>query len=459
VEPANNRFGGGAADTMLHPLVAVAMLIAIVLMFVLPRKYVLVPLLLASFMIPLGQVVVLGGVHFTFLRIITGFGLVRCAASNRPSKMNRLSGGFNSIDGAFTLWAFTYALSFVLLYMDGPALINRLGFLLDALGGYFLLRFLIQDNEDVRRVIRTFLVLAVVMAIAMIIEHATMRNVFGIFGGVRAAPEVRDGKIRASGVFQHSILAGCFGATLVPLFATFWPDRNSRSATVIGVISSTIIMLTANASTPITAFVGGIVAMCFWPFRHRMRAFRWGIALTLVVLHLVMKAPVWALIARVDFTGSSSSYHRYMLLDNCIRHFWDWWLIGVKDYNNWGWDMWDLSNQYVAYAVTGGLAPLVCFIIIISKSFGKLGTGRKRMAGDRKQEWLLWCMGSALFAHVMAYFGIGYFDQTEVAWFALLAMISAASQAVVAPRMVSTQSVVDLPNRHLADFSQITDLG
>jgi hypothetical protein len=140
-----------------------------------------------------------------------------------------------------------------------------------------------------------------------------------------------------------------------------------------------------------------------------------------------MKAPVWAIIGRIDLTGSSSGYHRYMLVDNCIRHFSDWWLIGTKHYNEWGSDMWDLSDQYVAYAVTGGLATLVTFIAIIFYSFRALGTGRKYVAGDKRYEWLLWCLGASLFAHVMAYFGIGYFDQMQVVWFVLLAMISAAT--------------------------------
>ena len=48
------------------------------------------------------------------------------------------------------------------------------------------------------------------------------------------------------------------------------------------------------------------------------------------------------------------------------------------------------------------------------------------MKSDRKQAWLLWCLGAALFAHVIAYFGIGYFDQMQFAWFALLASISTA---------------------------------
>jgi hypothetical protein len=140
-----------------------------------------------------------------------------------------------------------------------------------------------------------------------------------------------------------------------------------------------------------------------------------------------MKAPVWAIIGRIDLTGSSSGYHRYMLVDTCIRHFSDWWLIGTKHYNEWGSDMWDLSDQYVAYAVTGGLATLVSFIAIIFYSFRELGTARKYVARDKRYEWLLWCLGASLFAHVMAYFGIGYFDQMQVVWFVLLAMISATT--------------------------------
>src|SRR6185312_1866114 len=112
--------------------------------------------------------------------------------------------------------------------------------------------------------------------------------------------------------------------------------------------------------------------------------------------------------------------------DNTIRHFGDWWLLGFKDYDKWGFDMWDLSNQYVAYAVSGGLATLMLFIAIISRSFGGIGTARKLVAGNRKEEWFLWCLGAALFTHVVGYFGIGYFDQMQFAWFALLAVICVA---------------------------------
>jgi hypothetical protein len=185
--------------------------------------------------------------------------------------------------------------------------------------------------------------------------------------------------------------------------------------------------ITSHSSTPQMAYMVGIVGLVFWPARKHMRLFRWGLVSVLVVAHLVMKAPVWGLINRLDLTGSSSSYHRFMLMDNCIRHFTDWWLLGYRYYDQWGFDMWDLSNQYVAYALRGGLATLVVFILVISRSFGRLGSARKLAEGNLNQEWFFWCLGSTMLSHVIGYFGIGYFDQMQFAWYALLAIICAAT--------------------------------
>jgi hypothetical protein len=54
-----------------------------------------------------------------------------------------------------------------------------------------------------------------------------------------------------------------------------------------------------------------------------------------------------------------------------------------------------------------------------------LGKARKA-SSDRKQQIFLWTLGSALFANVVAFCGISYWDQTEVVWYGLLAAISAA---------------------------------
>jgi len=426
MEPQNIRFGGGATETLLHPLVAVWMLIAIVLILTFPRKTAITPFLLAVFTIPVGQVVVLGGLHFTVLRILILAGLARVASFRGLSRGGKFPGGFNAVDQVAVLWTISALTILSLQWMRMDALIHNLGDFLDALGGYLVVRFLISDGEAIRR---TFKVLAAICAIqgaCMINEQITHINVFGLLGGISSAVTVRDGKIRSEGVLG-CIPAGVFGGAVIPLFLWLWTAGKSRVAACAGLAGATAMVITSNSSTSWMAIGGSLVGIGFWPLRKRMRLVRWGFALILLALHLVMKAPVWALIARVDLTGSSSSDHRYHLVDLCIRHFGDWWLLGYKYYDLWGWDTWDLCNQFVAVAYTGGLLTLVFYIAIFKRSFGAIGTARKKVNRDRRQEWLLWCLGSVLFAHLVAQFGINYAAQMMIGVFSLLACISVAA--------------------------------
>jgi hypothetical protein len=408
--------------------VLVALILACLLILLLPRKSLYLPFLLGAFLIPFGEVIVVGGIHFLTPRILILVVLIKMATSIGSSKNPVLPGGFNSVDTCVVLWALAYAVTFIIQYAEFGAVINRFGFLLDALGGYFVVRYLIQDMDDVQRIIKLFAVVAVIMAFCMVGEQLTHRNVFGFIGGERLIPELRADRTRSQAAFHHPLLAGAFGATLVPLLIGIWKD--SKKIAIVGLIAALTMAVTSAESTSILTLAAGIGALCLWPLRNRMRAIRWGIVIVLVGLQLVMKSPVWALIARIDLTGSSTSYDRFILIDNCIRHFGDWWLLGVKDYNSWGFDMWDLCNQYVAYAETGGLATLVFFLAIIVRSFGSLRKVRMAAPDDRQRNWFLWCLWAALFSHVVGYFGLGYGDQMEFVWFALLAMITVATMSV-----------------------------
>jgi hypothetical protein len=320
----------------------------------------------------------------------------------------------------------------MLLYKESAAVVNQVGFLWDAFGGYFLLRYWIQDEEDVNRAIKAFAAAGTIVAVCMIGEKIFDRNVFGYLGAVSILPEIRDGAIRAQGPFGHSILAGVYGATMFPLFFWLWKSGKSRIFGLVSMVAAAIMSFIAASSTPIMTFGAAIVGICFWPLRKKMRTIRWGIAIGLIALHLTMKAPVWFLITHIDIIGASSGYHRANLIDQLVEHVSDWWLLGAKDNADWGWDMFDLSNQFVAEAVSGGLATLVFFIALISRGYGRLGDARKAVDGDSQKEWLLWLLGASLFAHCVGFFGVSYWDQMQTAWFALFAMICAASAALVA---------------------------
>ena len=414
-------FGQGPSDTLLHPVVLVALVIACALILLLPRKYVVIPLLMAAFLIPRGQELLIFGQHFYTLRILILTGFVRLVAAKFY-----IAGGMNVIDKLFILWASYRATAFMVTNGSG-AVSGQVAFLIQALCGYFVVRHLIQNEADIARAAKTLAVVALVVSAFMVSEHFRRLNIFGYLGGVALIPEVRNGRTRAQGPFGISINAGCFGATLLPLFYWLWKGGRSKLLGLLGAIGSTLMVLTSNSSTPVLAYGAGVGALFLWPIRRHMRKVRWGIVLAIAGLALVMNAPVWWAIRHVDVVGGSGGYDRAHLIDVCIRHIRDWWLFGSNQFGLWGWDMWDLSDQFVAEAETGGLVALVCFIAIISRGFGRLGTTRKLVEGDRRQEWLCWSLGAVMFSNILAYFGTAYWDQTIFWWFAFLAMVSAAT--------------------------------
>jgi hypothetical protein len=445
MEPAHNRFGAGAAATLLHPVVAVWMLIAIVLILTLPREKAIVPFLLAIFTIPTGQVLLVGGVHLTMMRILILAGLVRAVSLKASSSERWFATGFTSIDQVVVLWMVSAFLVITLQWMNSQMLIAKLGELVDALGGYLVLRFFIPDGEALRRTVKVFAIICAIQGVCMINEQITGVNVFNLVGGAALPVEqiIRDGQLRSAGV-MGPLGAGSFAGVLMPLFLWLWTTGKSRWAAYAGLLGVAAMLITTHASTPWMTLVAGLLGLGFWPLRKRMRVMRWGIVLILVSLHLVMKAPVWNLISRVDLTGSSSSWHRYTLINQTILHFSDWWLLGYKYYDKWDWDMWDTSNLFVAAALGGGLVTLVLVIAVFKRSFGAIGTARKRVSGDRSQEWFLWCLGSALFACMVACFGIAFLFQSQMLLFALPAFISVATFEARRGRIRKVEAPADL---------------
>ena len=419
-------FGGGVTESILSPVVLGMMAVAILLMLLLPRKYVVVPFLAAAFLIPLGQEVYALGVHWIVLRIVVLAGLARVMIGKKGSLF---AGGYNSVDKAFIASVAFEAIAFVLLYRDGDALVNQFGFLIDFLGAYILMRALLRGEADVYRALKCLAFLSVILACTMAVEQAVRLNVFGLIGG-QLFPEIREGKIRSQGVFSHSLTAGTFGATLLPMFLLLWRCGRARVIAAAGLVGCTFMTICSNSSTPLLGYTAGLLAVCLWPLRGRMRKMRRALAISLISLHMVMKAPVWFLLARIDLTGGSSGYHRAELIDQCVRHFWDWWLIGTKDAGTWAWDIWDAQDQYVLIAEQGGLAAIVFFILIMVRLYANLGNARRRVA-TKREEWALWLLGAALFSHLTSFFGINYFDQVRVSLFLLIAAICAFTAPIL----------------------------
>jgi hypothetical protein len=93
----------------------------------------------------------------------------------------------------------------------------------------------------------------------------------------------------------------------------------------------------------------------------------------------------------------------------------------------------------VVNALTGGLLTLVLYILIFKRGFRAIGLARKRVEGDRRQEWLFWCLGSALFANVVAHFGVNYGPYLIMCFFVLLVGISVAASGAKRPAAVRVE--------------------
>lgn len=426
----NVTFGAGSAESTMGFIALAAMLITVVLVLTLPRKWVIAPFLVFIFLVPVGEQLVVGGLHLFAHRIVILCACLRFFKSG--SIKNVLVAGFTNIDKMFVTWALCRAVAFVLLYRQGAAVVNQFGFLWDALGGYFLVRCLIRDVDDICRVGKVFAVIALIMAGCMLYEHYKVANVFGLVLGGRIAPNIRNGSIRCRGVFQQEIIASAFGGTLVPFFLWLCFGAKIRFAAIAGLIATVIITITASSSTGISAAMVGVGTLCLWPLRKHTRKMRWGLVVVILGLAMAMKAPVYFLLARVDFVGGSTGWDRANLIDQCVRHFSSWWLVGTADNDTWGFYTWDLCNQLVAEAVQGGLATLILFLALITRCFRRIGVARKS-AHSRRQEWLLWSIGCILCAHIASFFGISYFDQIKDWWYLTLAMIPAAATVVRTP--------------------------
>jgi len=271
------------------------------------------------------------------------------------------------------------------------------------------------------------------LALAMIIEKTTGRNLFSIFGGVPEFSMIRNVKLRCQGAFSHPILAGTFGATSIPFFAALWvKDTGQKFTAILGIVSATIITITSSSSGPVMVYATVFLGLFMWILRDKMRIVRWIALFMILALHMVMKAPVWALIGKISEVIGGGGWHRVTLIDAAISHFNEWWLLGT-DYTrdwlptgvSWSEEHTDITNYFIAIGIHGGLLSLVLFVAILVYCFKTIGIRMKEIdPAEFQLKFTLWCLGVSLFAHIAAFTSVSYFDQIIVFWYLLLAMIA-----------------------------------
>ena len=398
-----------------EPTILIVVFLAALTLFV-PQKYFLIPFIIAACFIPTDQRFVIGQLDFTVLRILVVVGILRMLVYGENVYIR-----LNELDKMILLWALCGALIYVIQWKDSGALINRSGFLFDVIGLYYLFRMHIQSWEDGKFVFNLLACSAVILLPLVIIEWSTGCNPFVVLGKV--ITNVRGQRFRCQAAFPHSIMLGLFWSTLVPVFIGLAITEKRNVLYWIAAASSLLIIIASASSTPILVLAATLVCLCGFNYRQYAKSICTGLLLMSIALHVIMNAPVWHLLARINVIGSSTGWHRYNLINQAVQHFNEWMVIGCRNTESWGFGLGDVTNQFVLEGVRGGSITLFFFIMIIYKS-SKTLLRLTLLDIERKESFLIWCFYSAIAGHCIAFLGVSYFGQIKMLWYIMLAMVS-----------------------------------
>jgi len=392
------------------------------MLFRMSRPRAFLPLVLGAAYMTRGQVLELGSLNFSVIRILVLVGCARVFVRGE-----RLSGGLNRLDWSVLIWAAWFLAAGMFHSEDGVIL--RLGIVWTDLGAYFLFRVFVGSLDDVKHVFRCLCVVVVPIAVAMLAERVYGHNWFAALGGVAPEASLRHGKFRAMGPFAHAILAGTVGAMCVPMAVLEW--RSNRKYAIAGLFGSLGMVYASGSSGPALMTVAILAAMFLWRWRERLRVMRWAVLGGLIILNAIMNDPVYFLLARIDITGGSTGWHRAELIRSSIMHLSEWWAVGTDYTRHWmptgihaNTRHTDITNFYLQMGVWGGLLLMVLFIATLYVAFEGIGQALQRTIGARHpQIFLIWTIGSILFGHIVNFFSISYFDQSIVFFYLTLAIV------------------------------------
>lgn len=412
-------------------------------LFLLPRRWAPLPLLIGACYMTLGQGIELGAFSLPVIRLLVAAGLIRIIARGE-----KVAGGVNAVDKLMVLWSVWALISSI--FHDDPSdeLIFRLGLVYNACGIYFLFRIFCRSVEELIGLSRIIAFLLIPVAAEMLSEQLTGHNLFSVLGGVAESPAIREGRIRSQGPFAHAILAGTIGAVSLPLMIGLRPWYKKEA--VIGIIACCTIVFTSASSGPLTSALMSVGALFMWRWRNHMRLFRWLAVFSYIGLDLLMKAPAYFLIARFDLAGGSTGWHRAELIHSSIRHLNEWWFAGTDYTRHWmptgvSWNPahTDITNHYLHLGVIGGLPLMVLFIAILVKGFSFIGHTIRHSELTQVSQFMVWCLGASLFAHATTFISVSYFDQSFVFIYLTLAAISSLYSTMVS---FSSGAPIKLPS-------------
>lgn len=410
----------------MNSFAIVFLIINAIALIVLPRRWASLPLLIGACYMTAAQRLEIGPFSFTVLRLLILAGAIRVVA-----KRERLPGGMIGLDVCILFWGVWLVCASLFHASPTESLVLHLGACYNTLGIYFLVRIFCQSREDLAQLIKITAIILLPVAIEMVIAKLTGHNFFSLFGGVPEEVVNRNGRLRAQGPFAHPILAGTVGAICIPFMISIW--QLNKIVSKIGLLACITMVIASTSSGPFMSVFFGLLGLALWPWRAHLGKFRVIAILAYLIMELFASRPAYyAILNRIDLTGSSTGWHRAELISSSLEHFDEWWFAGT-DYTrhwmptgvSWSPDHADITNHYLYYAIWGGLPLLSLFIFALWLGFRYVGHSL-RYSDDPNQStgrFFEWSLGATLFAQTATCIAVAYFDQSVMFLYLNLAAI------------------------------------
>lgn len=436
----------------MNPLFILLALGLVIAQFKLPRQFAFLPLLIAICQFQ-SVAVVQVGVSFSALKLVIMAGVFKAMREQVFSRLTR-----NPLDMAVVGWAVWMLLSgFAHHPTDQNPFTIRLSVIFDFAGSYLYARVTLRNRDDFGRFLQCLAIAMIPLAVAAAVEKYGQFNIYGMISGEGQNLAYRGGKVRAAGPFGHPILCGTFAAGVVILLVPLW--QRSRKWLFGGIGACLVTVLCSGSSGPIMTMFSGLLGVGIWRWRQSVGRIRTFVIISFVALHLMMQAPVWYLMARIDLAGGSTGWHRAELITTALNHLDEWWVVGT-DYTRhwipygvpWSANHIDITNEYISMGVSGGLLLVFFFLLILIRAFQQLGRGLRllRKAKD-PAEFMVWCVGAALFAHCFTFISVSYFDQNFAALGLILGAVPGMCTDVSSVRAATSRPAVQTPVDGAAD--------
>src|SRR5262249_51475474 len=146
----NPAAAAAANQSDVTPVALLAVLVMASLIWALPRRFAVCPLLVMVCLMPLGQQLVLFGLHFYLFRLLLLVGAARVMARHEAAAVK-----WTGADRLFIWWVLVSVIFGTMSKLTPEHFVNRLGDAYNALGCYFFIRCVIVDFEDTVIAVRT----------------------------------------------------------------------------------------------------------------------------------------------------------------------------------------------------------------------------------------------------------------------------------------------------------------